>query len=284
MENFISVKLMGGLGNQLFQIFTTMEYAINNNKIFAFQNCEKLNSGTVRPTYYETLFKNLKPFLEKKETIDSWPVYKENGFEYNDLPKFNKNVTLYGYFQSYKYFIKNADTIIDFFQLNDSILQMKNQYLRISHVNANLKKISMHFRITGYREIQDYHVVLNLDYYVTALNKILEFCNDEQFNVLYFCQPEDSEEVEECILNLKLIFKEKFLFVKVSNSIEDYQQLLMMAACDINIIANSTFSWWGAYLSKNKTVIYPSTWFGHKLNHNTEDLFLPSWTGISFLC
>ena len=89
---------MGGLGNQLFIIFTTIAYALKNNidyKIICI--CKK------RKTYFDTLlYKNIKeyqkPFLNCK-------LFKENGFNYQEIPKEN-NIILYGYFQSYKYFDK----------------------------------------------------------------------------------------------------------------------------------------------------------------------------------
>ena len=72
-------------------------------------------------------------------------------------------------------------------------------------------------------------------------------------------------------------------FIKVIDEVEDWQQLLLMSACSHNIIANSSFSWWGAYLNTNPTkiVCYPEIWFGSKATHDTKDLFPESWTKIS---
>ena len=72
-------------------------------------------------------------------------------------------------------------------------------------------------------------------------------------------------------------------FIKVTDDVEDWKQLLLMSACGNNIIANSSFSWWGAYLNTNPTkiVCYPEIWFGPKVTHDTRDLFPESWTKIS---
>ena len=69
-------------------------------------------------------------------------------------------------------------------------------------------------------------------------------------------------------------------FIKVSDEYHDWEQLLIMSVCDHNIIANSSYSWWGAYLNenKNKTVMYPEKWFGKKMQqHNLCDLFPLTW-------
>ena len=72
----------------------------------------------------------------------------------------------------------------------------------------------------------------------------------------------------------------QFHFVR--DTIADWQQMLLMSVCDHNIIANSTFSWWGAYFNTNpqKVVCYPSVWFGPGVAHNTMDLCPESWAKI----
>ena len=86
------------------------------------------------------------------------------------------------------------------------------------------------------------------------------------------------------IESLKLIFKEEPIrFIKVSDEIPDWKQLLIMSNCDHNIIANSTFSWWGAYfnLKTDKIICYPSIWFGNNLQqHNINDMCPTFWTRI----
>jgi hypothetical protein len=71
-------------------------------------------------------------------------------------------------------------------------------------------------------------------------------------------------------------------FIKVDDAIPDWKQLLIMSCCHDNIIANSTFSWWGAYFNETpeKIVCYPDRWFGPKLNNDVRDLFIDSWTKI----
>jgi hypothetical protein len=100
---------MGGLGNQIFQIFTTISYAIRTKNPFKFLNQQQLGGGstTIRYTFWNTFFANLKPFLVQ-ELPSKFHIVREKGFPYNELSAFeltlNGDIYLYGYFQSYKYF------------------------------------------------------------------------------------------------------------------------------------------------------------------------------------
>jgi hypothetical protein len=71
-------------------------------------------------------------------------------------------------------------------------------------------------------------------------------------------------------------------FIRVNPHLDDWEQMLLMSLCEHNIIANSTFSWWGAYLNSNveKIVCYPDQWFSPKANKDTSDLFLEDWVKI----
>ena len=75
-------------------------------------------------------------------------------------------------------------------------------------------------------------------------------------------------------------------FIGIDHNIPDWQQLLLMSGCHHNIIANSTFSWWGAYMNTNagKVVLYPEVWFGPKLSDkNVEDLCPLEWRKINYI-
>jgi hypothetical protein len=106
-----------------------------------------------------------------------------------------------------------------------------------------------------------------------------------KFNVLIFNQACDNTAVLEHMRELKAdpAFAKRCRFYKVPDMFEDWKQLLLMSVCDHNIIANSTFSWWGAYFNQNpgKMVCYPSAWFGPALNHDTRDLFPAGWVKIN---
>ena len=111
----ITCNLMGGLGNQIFQIFATISYSIKSKNQIKFLKLEKLGgvTTTVRYTFWESFFVNLKIFL-MSELPQPFHIIKETDFTYNELPiceMIDTNIMINGYFQSYKYFEENYKTI-----------------------------------------------------------------------------------------------------------------------------------------------------------------------------
>ena len=90
--------------------------------------------------------------------------------------------------------------------------------------------------------------------------------------------------MEDNISKLKEIFP-KITFIKCHCAIPDWEQLLLMASCRHNIIANSSFSWWGAYLNSNasKIICYPNVWFGALARNDTRDMFPASWNKVVYM-
>jgi hypothetical protein len=150
------------------------------------------------------------------------------------------------------------------------------------YINTAYSNIALHFRLGDYKNIEDCHPIMPYEYYESSIRHIIEHKPDRHHRVLYFCQEEDNVWANDFIIKLKSVFP-GVLFEKVNDSIPDWKQLLLMSCCDDNIIANSTFSWWGAYLNgkPNKIVCYPELWFGPKLKHDTSDLFPSNWQKIS---
>ena len=108
---------------------------------------------------------------------------------------------------------------------------------------------------------------------------------NEKFDILCFSEKEDEIDVNNRIEYIKKSFP-TFNFIKVSYDISDWEQLLIMSFCRHNIIANSTFSWWSAYMNDNvnKIIIYPLPWFSETANINTSDLFPNKWISITNSC
>jgi hypothetical protein len=321
---------MGGLGNQLFQLFTTIAYSMKHNRKLIFPYSDKLYTGTIRNTYWEDFLNTLKPYTTynnkqhfTNDMLSIFARYKEYSFEFNEIPASDYDkLLLLGYYQSYKYFENEKNSICSLIRLRK---QQENILLENPLFSSYDNKISMHFRLGDYKEIQNCHPLMPYEYYERALDFIVnnnseyvckmdnsefnkmfvkieneyeeneykketkketkkEKIKHKKYNVFYFCQKEDNEIVMKIINKLK----ENFLnvsFFKVDDELPDWKQLLLMSCCNDNIIANSTFSWWGAYFNNcsDKIVCYPSKWFGVSLENNVNDLFPPEWNKILVL-
>jgi len=282
----ITCNLMGGLGNQLFQIFATIAYGIKSHNQFKFLNFEQLGGGstTVRYTFWNTFFANLKIFLVKE--LPQMYIIKEKGFQYTPLPVYeiiNRDIMIYGYFQSYKYFQEQYNVICRMIGI-ENMKQKLLLKLNISHENLT-NTISLHFRIGDYKKLPDFHPIITYEYYEKSLNYIKENNNNtnnsNKYNILYFCEDEDIETVDITIHKLKQIYP-TYIFERATNTLADWEQLLLMSCCHHNIIANSSFSWWAAYFNSNcnKIICYPSIWFGASVKNDVKDLCPPEWTKI----
>ena len=274
----ITCILLGGLGNQLFILFACLSYSIQHKQIFFFEDTPQTIGITPRNTYWKTFFNKLIPYLLKKEYFPGIDVIIKENTYFTNLHE-DKHILLYDYFQSDKYFKDNYSSIIELLDIENKqkTLLKENTFYSQNMIN---KCISIHFRIGDYLSIQDYHNILTIDYYKKALEYIL-LNIDYNPIFLYFCEVQDIDQVNNIILSLKKEFP-KCIFQKIDGSLLDWEQLLLMSCCKHNIIANSTFSWWGAYLNSHpeKIVCYPSTWFGPKNTYCIDDLFPSDWVKI----
>jgi len=211
---------------------------------------------------------------------------KEKEFSFNnlDLSHFvSENICLYGYFQSYKYFQDVYPTIyrlLDIDKQKEKVICLYNEHKQRT-VELN-KTVSIHFRLGDYKKLTDIHPIMPYEYYKNALHHIIT--NDSTItNILYFCEEDDIIDVEIIINKLK----DDFVMIdieRMDNHLKDWEQMLLMSCCKHNAIANSSFSWWGAYLNNNpeKIVCYPNVWFGDNIIHSTKDLFPNEWVKICF--
>ena len=260
-EKEIVGQIMGGLGNQLFIIFTTIAYSLKHNINYSILNIEKK-----RKTYFDKdIYKNIKIF---DKSLGGYKLYREPHFHYKEIPKMD-NVVLHGYYQSPKYFEDYKEKIVSMLEL-DSV---REKY------NLNKYDGFLHFRIGDYKNIEC-HPVCDIEYYIKALDKIN--VKNIYLNFVYYFEEEDRIEVEKKVNILRKKFKD-FTFTPIDNSLEDYQQMLSMTHMKYCIIANSSFSWWGAYLNdrKDKEVYLPEKWFEGSLGHyNTKEFILENYIKI----
>jgi len=181
---------MGGLGNQLFQIFATIAYGIRNRRKFIFPYSETLNIGISRNTYWDSFLNMLKPittFNEKhgftNNDLMQFQRLREFAFHYHFIPNLQENLLLLtGYYQSYKYFENEKNTIFSIIRLEHQQSAIKNE---IDVLNDEDHKISMHFRLGDYKNIQHMHPLMKYEYYENAIEQILEIRDDKKIKVLY---------------------------------------------------------------------------------------------------
>lgn len=268
----ISVHIMGGLGNQLFQIFFLIAYSWKYNKSFYFSNKKILSNRTDRYSYWDSFFKNLESLTVSDSIIESLPIVQECNFRFFDFPDLGDNFKFYGYFQSYKYFENYRDKIINFLSINEQREQIDFPY-------EFEKTVSLHFRIGDYKDLQHFHPICTLQYYIRCLEILSKDHIDYQ--IIYFNEEQDSKEVDDKINKMRLLFPQ-FQFINERRK-TDFEELLAMSRCKHHIIANSSFSWWGAYLSDEKASknFYPDVWFGPQTcGIDISDLCPPAWKKI----
>jgi len=291
----ITIELMGGLGNQLFQLFTLISYSLNNKIQFYIED-KQIENGHRKTTYWNNLLNLLKPYINKSDIdIDIYiHIIKETQFHYIDLPVLNINTyyKLNGYYQSYKYFDSNKEYLFNLIGL-ENIKKTILQKCTDNNYNSDYENtVALHFRIGDYSNLQQYHPLMTVEYYIKSINQLILDTNKNDWNILYFCEDIDINYVNDKINIIKNneCF-DNLTFTKINSSLEDWEQIIIMSLCKHNIIANSTFSWWGAYLNTNNNnnnnnnnlqkVYYPEVWFGSGLEYNNMiDLFPCNWTKI----
>jgi hypothetical protein len=319
----ITTNIMGGLGNQMFQIFNAISYTLDNSCQFVFPDEKVLYAGentTLRHAYWDTLFYTLQSFLKNEKDIKyDIKIYEKCDSSYTRLPAINelinyvneKNNTFFtcidihftGYFQSYKYFQHNYDKIIKFLDFNKikrEVLDCVSSENDIEYLLEN--SISLHFRIGDFVKYTNSHIILSDQYYADAIKTIIDKLRDsdnntefdsKQYNIIYFCEQEDINTVCKRIENIQKLLGESMInnpgkiyncvFIKSPSILTDWQEILFMSMCKHNIIANSSFSWWGAYLNDNpnKIVCYSSVYYSKNYSKKTDDLFPENWFKIT---
>lgn len=255
----VSCNLKGGLGNQMFQIAATHALALRNydNSCFNFNSCYTPLQGKTSINYTHTLFKN----INHDQTLTFKNIYKEISFNFTPIEYFD-GLLLDGYFQSEKYFLDYQSEIVDLFTISDFDKEVINQLLMLNKYDSTT---SIHIRRGDYLKHSETHPVCGLSYYTEAM----EMFKDTTFIFI----SDDIEWVKENFKGNNIIY---------SPFNDEIMDLTLMTMCDNNIIANSTFSWWGAYLNKNKNkkIIAPKNWFGPKANKNETDIIPSCWVKL----
>jgi hypothetical protein len=195
-------------------------------------------------------------------------VYQEPSYTYEPI-LYRPNMLIEGWFQSEKYFINHKQEIMDLFACSPET----TDYLtaKYSDIINNLNTVSIHLRSYAKEDpyLTNVYPTYGREYFQKAMQL---FDADVQF-IIFSDQIEwAKEELNGLSNNMRFIENEQF-----------YHDFYLMSMCKHNIICNSTFSWWAAYLNRNpnKNVVVPATWFTPQYNHNSQDLIPSGWISIN---
>ena len=275
MENpIVSVNIQGGLGNQMFQLATAYAYAKKYNGTLQIIKNKKYYDG--RPLYWDSVLQRFQKYL-----VDSLPNNLTEWFEteatlFHNLPELkSQGIYFNGYLQSPKYFF-NKDTeneIKNLFLPTEDILTYINNKYRLL-LNNKDRIIIVHARRTDYLRNQDiinFHGPLPVEYYKEAIKKM----NNYVQNPIYILASDDITFWQDVIKECDELNENNIFILKDENEITT---LALLQQFNNFIIANSTFSWWAAYLSREcKKVIAPSKWFGPTGPKNYKDIYCSDW-------
>jgi hypothetical protein len=261
----IAAETMGRLGNQMFIVATTHSLAIDNNDEAVFP--ERVICVTLPTDKQTSIHRNT--VLRKVNYSNDFSfvkhLYQENPDQSYSPIEYKEDLYLRGYFQSEKYFKHNRKEILDLFSPIPQINTLfEKKYKDIIHKDG---VVSVHIRRGDYLKFSDFHANIGSEYYTKAMSS---FPSNTTF--VFF-----SDDIEWC----KETFKgDQNVFIEKQDDVLD---LYLMSKIKNNIIANSSFSWWAAWLNENeeKKVIAPKVWFGPKNQHlSRKDLTPEEWITI----
>ena len=275
----VIVKIQGGLGNQMFQYAAaksiTKSGRVYLDLIFITNNTVS-NTGFTARDLEITLFKNTK--IKTANSLIS-KIYRSSKFKlpwlrlllkitkltddnFNSAPDF-KNHYLDGYFQNPKYFEKIRAELLKDFEFPE--VDKTTNFLKETIENTK-NSVALHVRRGDYLkpEVNKHHGVLPIKYYQGAFTYVESHLDDTHYFIF-------SDDPEWCSTNFDFIKKKTIL----SGNQFAWTDMYLMGCCKHNIVANSSFSWWGAWLNQNidKIVVAPKKWF----NSIETNIVPPTW-------
>jgi hypothetical protein len=268
----ISVNIIGGLGNQLFQIATAYAYSRKENG--RLKILKKKDNGN-RPLYWDTILKKINPYLVEniQESFENW--YEDYPNIYKDIgPLSNNGKYLNGYLQSSKYFYNDSikQEIKELFK-PDIILveEVRNKYKYICDNSERV--IVVHARRTDYIRFSNIHGPLDGSYYKNAINKMLKKIS----NPIFLLTSDDNKFWNEIKDDIEPVFDHQYVFLDCESDINTF---VLLQQFNNFIMSNSTFIWWCVWLANSKNVIAPSKWFGPDGPSKYEDIYEDNWERI----
>ena len=255
-DNYITCRLRGRTGNMMFELAHGYAKALKYNRQFI----APLENGA--ELFQQNLFRKVDFY--NTELFENTIIHAP--FHYTSLEPYVDTPTVFsGYYQSEKYFEGFAEAVKSlYFPPPEFIEKAIAEYPFLG--TSTVAAISV--RRGDYLTQSSYHPVVDLTYINEAYKQL------PPHDVLLVM----SDDIEWCKENINLpnvVFSDNTKFW-------NHEGIWLLSLCDHFIISNSTFSWWGAWLSRasNKIVIAPETWFGPDIIENTDDLYCPGWIKI----
>jgi hypothetical protein len=294
----IIIRITSGLGNQLFQYAMARAFTLRNNallkldisfykdnyhriyglnrfniheEIATYEEINSLKTNNISSGYFSKLIKRIN---SKRINLINDTYIKEKSYCNfdSDIFKYHDNKYFDGYWANEKYFIDFESQIRKEFTLKRS---SNSDYSTWFEFIENSNSVSVHIRRGDYLS-NDLFCALPFSYYEKAVNYLFEHISNPVFYIF-------SDDISWVKTNMK--FAPNVFYVTVKNPPIDYVELILMSRCKHQIIANSTFSWWGAWLNENtqKIVIAPKKWYSNKSaqkQYSKGSLIPSSWIKI----
>ena len=276
------IILSGGLGNQMFQYALNLSLkdkgrnVVLDNSLFShvkmhngfeLERCfgvnEPLIQGGKLHVFYLRILLKLKP---KKLLYQDTLMYNENVFT-------TRCKYISGYWQSEKYFSQIENKIRTTFEFKNIDAQNRNLAKEINSQNS----VSLHIRRGDYLGNNIYSGVCTEEYYRKAI-KIITEKNSQDKNLKFYIFSDDKKYATEFINKLNYPAR----LIDFNNGSDSYKDMYLMSQCRHNIIANSSFSWWGAWLNNysDKIVVAPRKWFNIENENLYKDIVPDNWIKI----
>jgi len=264
----ITIGTNGRLGNQMFQYASLMGIADKQNLIYGVDYFK--GSSESWDKFPDDILINQNTFVLPKafqlsalQCDEKYKIKNETTFHFDsNMFDIDDDIQLHGYFQTEKYFKHIESKVRSEFTFRPDIIKCSHDYLKDK---INYETVAIHVRRGDYL-LYPHHGTCDLRYYTSALEQF----TDKNYN--FIVMTDDIEWAKSTFSGNDNFF--------ISESKNQFIDMCIMTICNHNIIANSTFSWWGAWLNKNtnKKVIAPHKWFGGSLDHlNTNDLMPEKW-------
>ena len=267
MISFNNIGNLGRLAYEMFQYESLKGVARNRGYDFSIppQQVFGQHDTLVRSSELNiyNVFDNIK---NNNIQVARNPILQERMHEFDEelFRSCPDNVDFFGYYQSPKYFEHIKDEIKNDFKFSNEVESICNEMFETVH-DGN-KIISLHIRRTDY-VVNNNHPLQPIEYYQNALtffdktDRLIVFSDDPEW-----CQEQD-------------IFADDNILISQGNDAD--VDLCLMTKCNYHIIANSSFSWWGAWLGDSEKIIAPSYWFADGCaSKSVKDMVFGDWTWL----